>query len=375
MNAVWDFGRWTLSEQWDFVLRLRFTPASTLVGLGLLIAGGAFIADCRRREGALSDRARLFGLGANLLSLLLLCWAGDSLTFYFAWFWLGLSSMVLNPRDSASDGVALSGWRWAPGMVSQVCLLVTVVLLQGMLRATDWLEMRHQAVAVGEPASLRVAVCLGASILAAWLPFFFLPARRENLWTGFQFWCRNVAAPLAGVVLLWRVSFLVSFHTRATAFFCGVLFVCGAAKALLPLLKPTHRYALTAFGVAVGAMLCGLCMAVRLENPWALRIGILSTSILIVAAIRLQSSVWKWNAPEDFASATGSGLGNAAARFWRSMDQNLWDGVWQVPVRIAHAVGGAFVYWQGNSAQYTLVVILLGTLLLFWAALKTQVIW
>jgi hypothetical protein len=377
MNCVWDLAWWTFSEQWDCVLRVRFTYLTLLAVAVVLAAGAAFMADCRRREGVLADRPRVVFFGVSVFGLALLCVSGDTLTFYLGWGVVGLASIVLNPRDSKADGVALSTIRWAPGQLSGIALLAAIILLHAVFRTTDWTEMARMANEVSGYSRLRVIAILGLSALAAWLPFFFAPAHREDLFTPFQFWCRNAAVPLSAFMLLHRVHFLALLHPVDAATVSILLFLCATAKTTLPIARPGHRLSLTAFGVGVGALLCGACLGLENPEPWVLRIGVLSTIAVVAAAIRLGRPAWEWKAPEasPVREKLTPGLWGHCTAALRGFDKSFWDGLWQVPVRLTHALGGAFVYWQGNSAQYTLVVILIGTLVLFWAALKTQVIW
>jgi hypothetical protein len=65
-----------------------------------------------------------------------------------------------------------------------------------------------------------------------------------------------------------------------------------------------------------------------------------------------------------------SRLGKAA----EVLDEDFWNGFWATPFRLLRSLGGFFAFWQDGSTPYYLTLLTLGALLLFWAALKTQVL-
>lgn len=137
---------------------------------------------------------------------------------------------------------------------------------------------------------------------------------------------------------------------------------------------------------AVGIVACGLLSA-RLaflstvagrSFPMGSRPAFLLTALALVGVFAL--------AYYHAQRGTAYGMPKAPSKPWRQwnagveqavswLEDGFWPGLWRVPVQFVRTLGLFFDYWQGGTPQYTLLVLLLGTLVLFWAALKTQVIW
>jgi hypothetical protein len=73
------------------------------------------------------------------------------------------------------------------------------------------------------------------------------------------------------------------------------------------------------------------------------------------------------------------GIETSLSRLPERLSQNrdfMWlDAIWRMPIHLAGSLGIFFSLWNVGSLQYGLVVFLCGVILLFWAALKTQVLW
>ncbi len=62
-------------------------------------------------------------------------------------------------------------------------------------------------------------------------------------------------------------------------------------------------------------------------------------------------------------------------RLPRTHDFKWLESLWRIPFQLAGSLGAFFSLWNVGSIQYGLVVFFCGVVLLFWAALKTQVLW
>lgn len=251
--------------------------------------------------------------------------------FYFTWVLLGMIFLVAAPRRTKSDGPVLAPADWLPARIGDAALFVALILIQSALGSTQWAALETAAPQTPNATPLMWALQLIAVAAAA--PFLLFPRPKAATPTAFQRAFGTVGPALASSALLIRTRFLFpasQIHAAEGAF----TVLCLAIACALPTLLHAWR--------------------VRQVREEGLK-------------------------EETLFSPTRPGPVTQLARKARTaivhIDENFWASLWQAPVQLGRSLGNAFVYWQGATAQYTLVVMLIGTLLLFWAALKTQVIW
>ncbi len=272
------------------------------------------------------------GLAAAFLTLALIALLAVSFFFALAWGAFGLAFAFGFTALAGSTELFLFGWTLLTGPLlarprsgiwiatSLTTLFLAVLSLHGVFGTSDLRECLRLSMEpydfptlVAERATWLIAACV-ASLATA---LFFL--RTES----------------AEATLRFRVL--------------GVL-ACGLVSARTAFLSTVSGHFFpfnTRLALPIAALVAGLVFAFARSAP--------------AAAKGPSKQLRRWH--------------SAVESMVRWLEERFWPGLWRIPVQTGRTFGLFFDYWQGGTPQYSLLVLLLGTLVLFWAALKTQVIW
>lgn len=278
------------------------------------------------------------GLGVAFLALALVSWLIVSLFAPLTWSSLGLALAFALLALAGNAELLMLGWMFLTGPLlvqrrsgiwaatSLVTVFLIVLGLQQVFGTSDLRECLRLSL---EPydfptaAAERTVLLLAVSLVTLAGALVFLG--NDSAGASLRF---RVLGTLAGGLLTARLAFLSTVSGRFFPVGSRIAFPVAALITIGLLAWAFHRS--------------------RVELPRA-------------AARPPSKRLRSWNTAVEHAV------------LW--LEESFWPGLWRIPVQTGRTFGLFFDYWQGGTPQYGLLVLLLGTLILFWAALKTQVIW
>ncbi len=374
MNILFSFAHWQPTEQGGFPLGLHLTSLTGAGSLGVLIAATGYFILTRKQQLYARTLAGLVCFCINAICLVGLILAADSLTFFAFWCGLILTAMVLSSRDSRSDGTLLAPLRWVPLQVSAASVLLLCIALFSGFKTIQWEEISLKSQSFIDENGVHSPLVIILAMISAWALFLNYPARRRDLVSCYQNWWVVVSAPVAALVLLNKMQFLTT-HAAADAVPVSLVILSIACLlAIVPAYSPLHPQSTLCLNASLGALVCveGVWGGVPFSQTRLIAIGGIAFILVVIAFVRMGPSAWSLLAENQ---PTPVGRGWNLSRFMDQLDDRAWPRLLRAPFGFFYSLGQAFVFWQGSSIHYSLVVLLVGTLFLFWAALKTQVLW
>ncbi len=377
-NLVFEILAWAPSESWKTVFSLQWDPEAAALSLLTLVGAVGFTGWGLRSGKLFETKRQLVFFSTALLALLVSICARSAVILLAGWGVWVVASFALFQRDETREGGGVAWYRWKPLLFSLLSLFLAVVCTSAVFHTTDLREMRRLALEPYEysPELMATAwiAALTAGLLSAWVPVVAGFDKKDC--SLLEDWWRLTSLFAAPLIPL-RFGFLALHQPGIEKGVTLTVLIVSALGAFAAWTTHTRRprWHWTAF------TLSGLTTLLAVQL-WAESTSIWFFSAIGLLALYCFAAWWapkidltlpkrKGRSPIRLTRKISSTLQNGLDR----LEVDLWPQIWRIPPQACRTLGTFFVFWQSGTPQYAIVLILFGTLLLFWAALKTQVMW